>query len=302
MASRSRSTCSATTAAGRSPATPSAPNPSVSGRSANDRDAATGGPRSERDRARSADPVAGRLRARAGSGRSRRRLGGRVALIAARLAAHWISGGLSGAEALHGGYFPPVVAGPFIASIGLSSVGLHALALYAFGAGLFFWLTLGTAVMYRHISGGEVPDSATPTLAAFLAAAATASIAWLVAHPGPGPLDDPQSLLTGVLFIMLFVQIALISRYRRMKFGMQYWVFTFPVASTSNPQRCPANGPRRNALPREHPAAEGPPQQGLVWTRNRRLPAGGQEGVVVVARNARIRWRASWPGSSSRSN
>lgn len=157
-----------------------------------------------------------------------------LALIAARLAAHWISGGLSGAEALHGGYFLPVVAGPFIASIGLSSVGLHHAALYAFGAGLFFWLTLGTAVMYRHISGGEVSDSTAPTLTAFLAAAATASIAWLVAHPGSGPLDDSQSLLTGVLFIMLFVQIALISRYRRTKFGMQYWVFTFPVASTSN--------------------------------------------------------------------
>ncbi|MFC8797772.1 TDT family transporter [Promicromonospora sp. NPDC057138] len=157
-----------------------------------------------------------------------------LAVIAARLAAHWITGGLGGAEALHGGYFLPVVAGPFIGSIGLTAVGLHELALYAFGAGLFFWLTLGTGVMYRHIGGGQMPDSMTPTLTAFLAAAATGSIAWLVAHPGSGPLNTPQSLLTGVLFIMLFVQVALIGRYRRIPFGMQYWVFTFPVASTSN--------------------------------------------------------------------
>jgi tellurite resistance protein len=157
-----------------------------------------------------------------------------LAAIAARLAAHWISGGLPNASVMHGGYLVPVVAGPFIASIGLTSVGLHDLALYAFGAGLFFWLTLGTIVMYSHIAGGRVQRSASPALTAFLAASATASIAWLVAHPAPGPPDALQSILTGVLFIMLFVQIALIRQYRRLPFGMEYWVFTFPVASTAN--------------------------------------------------------------------
>jgi tellurite resistance protein len=157
-----------------------------------------------------------------------------LALIAARLVAHWLSGGVSGAAAFHGGYFLPVVAGPFIASIGLSSVGLGELALYAFGAGLFFWLTVGTVVMYSYIAGGGLSGSLTPALTAFLAASATAAIAWIVSHPGPGPLGTAQSLLTGVFFIMIFVQIALIGAYRRMRFGMQSWVFTFPVASTAN--------------------------------------------------------------------
>ena len=156
-----------------------------------------------------------------------------LALIAARLTAHWMSGEPQGAAILHGGYFLPVVAGPFIASIGLISVGLREPGVYAFGAGLFFWFTLGAAVMYAHIAGDRT-DSLVPALSAYLASTASAAIAWLLAHPGPGPLDTSQSLLTGVFFIMLLVQLALVGSYRRTASGMQYWVFTFPVASSSN--------------------------------------------------------------------
>jgi len=157
-----------------------------------------------------------------------------LALIAARLTAHWISGELQGAGILHGGYFLPAVAGPFIASLGLTSVGLREPGLYAFGAGLFFWLTLGAAVMFAHIAGGQRTDLLVPALSSYLASTASAAIAWLLAHPGPGPMDTSQILLTGVFFIMLLVQLALVGTYRRTASGMQYWVFTFPVASSAN--------------------------------------------------------------------
>lgn len=154
-----------------------------------------------------------------------------LAIIAAQLVAHWLSGSIA-MDSLHGGYFVPVVAGPFIASIGLTTVGLHEAALITFGAGIFFWLTFGTIVMGRQITGSPLPASVAPALSAFLAAPASAGVAWIISHPGP--MDEAQDLLTGVLFIMLFVQVLLINQYRKLRFGLQFWIFTFPVASTTN--------------------------------------------------------------------
>ncbi|CAN5414912.1 hypothetical protein BH09ACT1_BH09ACT1_09430 [soil metagenome] len=154
-----------------------------------------------------------------------------LAIIAAQLVAHWLSGSIA-MDSLHGGYFVPVVAGPFIASIGLTTVGLHEAALVIFGAGIFFWLTFGTIVMGRQITGSPLPASVAPALSAFLAAPASAGVAWIISHPGP--MDEVQDLLTGVLFIMLFVQLVLINQYRKLRFGLQFWIFTFPVASTTN--------------------------------------------------------------------
>lgn len=154
-----------------------------------------------------------------------------LAIVAAQLFAHWLTGGVTMAT-IHPGYFLPVVAGSFVASIGLSSVHLHEAAIAAFGAGSFFWLVIGGVVMVRLMTGGTLPQAAKPTLSAFLAPPATASIAWIVAHPGP--MDAIQALLTGVLVIMVVVQVVLIGEYRRLAFSMAFWIFTFPVAASAN--------------------------------------------------------------------
>lgn len=154
-----------------------------------------------------------------------------LSLLAAQLVAHWLMGNLE-VDLLHGGYFIPVVAGPFIASIGFTTVGLHEAAIIAFGAGMFFWLSFGTIVMNRHMTGGKLSAPMAPTPSAFLAAPGSAAVAWIISHPGP--MDEILMLLTGVLFIMLLVQLLMIRHYSTVPFSFSFWIFAFPAASTTN--------------------------------------------------------------------
>jgi tellurite resistance protein len=154
-----------------------------------------------------------------------------LALTAARLFVHWLTGGVTMAT-IGPGYFIPVVAGSFIVSIAFSTIGAHREALGAIGAGCFFWVVIGSVVLVRLMTAGPLPPPAVPGFSAFLAAAATANLAWIIAHPGP--MGDVQDLLTGVLVMMLLVQLVLIDQYRRLSFSLAFWVFTFPVATTTN--------------------------------------------------------------------
>lgn len=152
-------------------------------------------------------------------------------IVASQLIAHWLNGGIK-LNSVHPGYFIPVVAGANVASIGFSSVNAHQAALGAFGAGLFFWLVIGTIVLNRIISGAELPAPLKPAMSAFLAAAATSNLAWIISHPGP--LDEVQMLLTGVLVVMLVTQFVLLNTYRKLPFSPSWWIFTFPLGATTN--------------------------------------------------------------------
>ena len=152
-------------------------------------------------------------------------------LIAAQLFATWFSTGIE-ASSLNSGFYVPIIAGPFIASIGLTTVGFTQAGLVVMGAGLFFWITFGTIVMNRHITGSRETHAVSPSLSAFLAAPATGGVGWIISHPGP--IDEVQYFLTGVLLTMLLIQLILIGAYRKLKFSLQFWVFTFPAASTVN--------------------------------------------------------------------
>ncbi|MGN7251900.1 TDT family transporter [Arthrobacter sp. SAFR-014] len=154
-----------------------------------------------------------------------------LAIVAAQLLAHWVTGGVS-MQFIHPGYLLPVVAGSFVASIGFSSIHAHDAAMAAFGAGAFFWLVVGTVVTVRLMTGGALPPAATTGLSAYLAAPATANIAWMVSHPGP--VGAVQLALTGVLVIMALMQVMLLPEYRKLSFTPMFWVFTFPIGATAN--------------------------------------------------------------------
>jgi tellurite resistance protein len=152
-------------------------------------------------------------------------------LNAASLFAHWVTAGVT-LQMIHPGYFVPMVAGSFVASIGFSSVHAHHEALAAFGIGIFFWPVLTAVVVTRLMSSGPLPPVIVPSLSAFLATAATASVAWIVSHPGP--MGDAQYFLTGVLVMMIVIQIVCVEEYRKLSFSLSFWVFTFPIAVTGN--------------------------------------------------------------------
>jgi tellurite resistance protein len=152
-------------------------------------------------------------------------------ILAARLFAHWVTAGET-IQTLHPGYFVPMVAGAFVASIGFSAVHAHHEALAAFGAGAFFWLVMTAVVTTRLMTAGPPSAMVVPGLSAFLVAAGTANVAWIVSHPGP--MGEMQYLLTGVLVMMVVIQLALFEAYRKLSFSMAFWIFTFPVAVTAN--------------------------------------------------------------------
>ncbi|MDQ0617317.1 TDT family transporter [Arthrobacter globiformis] len=154
-----------------------------------------------------------------------------LAIVAAQLLAHWVTGGVS-MQSIHPGYLLPVVPGFFVASIGFTSIHAPDAAMAAFGIGAFFWLVIGTVVTVRLMTGGEVPPAARTGLSAYLAAPATANIAWMVSHPGP--VGAVQLGLTGVLVIMALMQVMLLPEYRKLPFTQMFWVFTFPVGATAN--------------------------------------------------------------------
>ena len=156
-------------------------------------------------------------------------------VLEAQLVAFWLRSSLPG-EALHPGYFLPVVAGPFIACIGLDSVGLPVIAAGAFGVGLFFWLVLGTIITGRLMTRVALAPQLAPTIAVLLAPPAVGGVAWMVGHDGAlrGTDRYVAELLAGVVVVMLVVQLALIPLYRTLHFSLAFWAFTFPVGATAN--------------------------------------------------------------------
>jgi tellurite resistance protein len=77
-----------------------------------------------------------------------------------------------------------------------------------------------------------LPPQVRPTMAVLLAPPATGGIAWFLANGGqPNPIQDA---LAGILVLILLVQLLLLRQYLEVPFGMYYWAFTFPVASTAN--------------------------------------------------------------------
>jgi tellurite resistance protein len=154
-----------------------------------------------------------------------------LAVNAAALMAHWLGAPLE-RDAMHPGYFLPVVAGPFIASIGLASVNDRAAAVAVFDLGIYFWLLLGAVITGRLFFGAPLPLPFKPVLSILLSPPATASLAWFaISH---GQIDRLQAALGGVTLFTLLIQFFFVPDYLRLPFSSQHWVFTFPLAVLGN--------------------------------------------------------------------
>jgi tellurite resistance protein len=150
---------------------------------------------------------------------------------AAALVAHWLSAPLE-QDSVHPGYFLPVVAGPFIASIGLVSVGGREVAVAAFGIGIYFWLLLGSVITARLFFGPPLPPPFQPVLSILLSPPGTACLAWFVI--ADGRIDRVQAALGGVTLFLLLTQLFFLRGFLRLRFSTQHWVFVFPLAVLGN--------------------------------------------------------------------
>ncbi|MEU7305549.1 hypothetical protein AB0950_36220 [Streptomyces sp. NPDC007189] len=154
-----------------------------------------------------------------------------AALVAARLLAHWLTGSLS-ATLLHPGYLLPVSSAPFIASATASTLKLPGTADAAFAIGLLYWLTFGTVILGSLITSGPLPQPARPVLTVLTIPPATGGIAWTAAHKGLfGPVGYG---FAGTLLFTILLVAFLLPELRQPSFHPGLWVYSFPVAASTN--------------------------------------------------------------------
>ncbi|MFJ3307343.1 hypothetical protein ACIPSA_30460 [Streptomyces sp. NPDC086549] len=157
---------------------------------------------------------------------------GAAAIIAARLLAHWVTGGLASAP-LHPGYLLPVVSAPFISSTTASTLQLPKVAAATFAVGILYWLAFGTLVLGGLVAnGGSMPRTARPTLAVLVIPPATGGLAWTAAHHGT--FDAVGEGFAGLVLFTLLIVVFLLPALRQQSFHNGYWLFSFPVAAGGN--------------------------------------------------------------------
>ncbi|MGW4907378.1 SLAC1 family transporter [Streptomyces sp. NPDC004270] len=155
-----------------------------------------------------------------------------AAVIAARLLAHWVTGGLASAP-LHPGYLLPVVSAPFISSVTASALHLPQVAAMTFAVGVLYWLAFGTVVLGGLVANGAaMPRPARPTLAVLVIPPAAGGLAWTSAHRGV--FDAVGEGFAGLVLFTLLVVVLLLPDLRQQSFHYGYWVFSFPAAVGSN--------------------------------------------------------------------
>ncbi|MFF7209456.1 hypothetical protein ACFZAU_02840 [Streptomyces sp. NPDC008238] len=152
------------------------------------------------------------------------------AVIAARLLAHWVTGGL-GSAPLHPGYLLPVVSGPFIAGTTGSAVRLPAAAEAAFAVGVVYWLAFGAVVLGGLVTNG-LPGPARPTLTVLTIPPAVGGLAWTAAHGGR--VDAVGQGFAGLVLFTVLIVLFLVPHVRQDGFHLGYWVFSFPAAASGN--------------------------------------------------------------------
>ncbi|MER6068003.1 hypothetical protein ABT187_03900 [Streptomyces sp. NPDC001817] len=154
-----------------------------------------------------------------------------AAFIAARLLAHWLTGALS-STALHPGYLLPVSSAPFVASAVASSLGLPRVADAAFAVGLLYWLAFGTIILGSLVAGGPLPGPARPALTVLTIPPATGGIAWTAAHKGV--FDAVGYGFAGTVLFTVLLVVFLIPELRQPAFHPGLWIFSFPIAASTN--------------------------------------------------------------------
>jgi tellurite resistance protein len=145
------------------------------------------------------------------------------------LTGQWIAADLD-PGAFHPGYFLPTVAAGFVAAATVAQVGLRSAAWAAFGIGVICWLMLGSLILNRLFFRAQLPDALTPTLAIELAPPAVGGLAWLAL----GGSMTGTDILGGYTVLMALVQVRLIPKYARLRFGSSFWAFTFAYAAAAS--------------------------------------------------------------------
>lgn len=152
-------------------------------------------------------------------------------LVGGFLTGEWMIADLDHNSA-HPGYFLPTVAGGFVASYCAAEVGLRGLAEAAFGVGFLCWSLVGSTILNRLFFHASLPDAFVPTLAIEMAPPSVAGIAYFAISDGRR--DFVSHALAGYALLMVLVQIRMLPKFLRLKFGPGFWAFVFSWTATVN--------------------------------------------------------------------
>ena len=121
---------------------------------------------------------------------------------------------------------------PVVGNILVPIAGVHhaspEISWFFFSLGLFFWPVLGAIIFYRLIFHGSLPERFMPTLFIFIAPPAVGFLSW---YNLAGGVDAFGRIL---YFVGLFFTLLLLSQFnyfRRIKFFLSWWAYSFPVAA-----------------------------------------------------------------------
>ena len=140
----------------------------------------------------------------------------------------WMRGGIN-LDSVHGGWLLPTVAGGYVASLSAAEVGLHDLAVATFAVGTFFWVVMFVIVVVRMIVRAPLPGPLVPTLAILAAPPALAGRAWF--DIAGRSANDIQLGIGALAVLAILTQLGLVPLYRKLKFSLGFWSFTFPLAA-----------------------------------------------------------------------
>lgn len=150
-----------------------------------------------------------------------------AATLAVWTFAWWFEGRLTLSD-VHSGYMLPTVAPGLIGGDVGHLMGYPGLAWALFGIGTFFGAALTPFVIGRLLAGTPLPDALLPTVTILLAPPAVCGVVWFTLN---GHTADPAAyVIMGVTAVFALLQVAMLPRYRRLRFSLGFWSFTFPIA------------------------------------------------------------------------
>lgn len=127
------------------------------------------------------------------------------------------------------GLYLPTVASNFISAMASGALGWHDLGILFLGAGVFSWLSLEPAILYRLRSGGEMPLAVRTSLGIQLAPALVACSAYLSVNGGH--TDFFAKMLFGYGMLQLLFMLRLIPWYLAQPFSASFWSFSFGLSA-----------------------------------------------------------------------
>lgn len=128
-------------------------------------------------------------------------------------------------QAINPAWFIPVV-GTVIAPIAGVEVAGSEAGWFFFSIGILFWLALFAIVLYRIIFHDPLPDRLLPTLFILIAPPAVGMVASVRLNGSVGGCE--RVLFYFALFTLLML-VSMADRFRRVRFYVSWWAYTFPL-------------------------------------------------------------------------